>query len=71
MKELGTPSDSKSETLLRRDKEIQELIDRIQSNQENIETYIQNHEQVKQEFADKVLGFNKKIDGFSEQQGQR
>lgn len=71
VKELGNPIDTQSELRTRRDKEIQELVDRIQSNQENIETYIESHDDVKKEFAEKVLGLHKKVDEFSEQQGQR
>ena len=36
LKELGNPIDTQSEMMVRRDKEIQELVDRIQTNQDNI-----------------------------------
>ena len=41
---MGNPIDTQTELKVRRDKEIQELVERIQSNQENIETYIESHE---------------------------
>ena len=68
---MGNPIDTQTELKVRRDKEIQELVERIQSNQENIETYIESHEQVKREFAEKVLGLDKKIDEFAKRQGER
>jgi hypothetical protein len=71
VQELGNPIDTQTELKVRRDKEIQELVERIQSNQENIETYIESHEQVKREFAEKVLGLDKKIDEFAKRQGER
>ena len=36
LKELGNPIDTQAEMRVRRDKEIQELVDRIQTNQDNI-----------------------------------
>lgn len=71
VQELGNPIDTQTELKVRRDKEIQELVDRIQSNQGNIETYIESHEQVKREFAEKILGLDKKIDEFAKRQGER
>jgi len=71
VKQIGDSIDTSSELKSRRDKEIQALVDRIKSNQENIETYIGSYNQVKQEFAEKILGFNQKVDGYSEQQEQR
>lgn len=71
VQELGNSIDTQTELKVRRDKEIQNLVDRIQSNQENIETYIESHEKVKLEFAEKVLGLNKKVDGFAQVQGER
>ena len=71
VQELGNPIDTQTELKVRRDKEIQELVERIQSNQGNIETYIESHEQVKREFAEKILGLDKKIDEFAKRQGER
>ena len=71
LKKLGNPIDTQSELMVRRDKEIQELVERIQSNQDNINTYIESHELVKQQFAEKVLGLNKKVDEFAKKQEQR
>lgn len=47
------------------------MVDRIKSNQGNVETYIESHEQLKKDFAEKVLGFDKKIDQFSQAQTER
>ena len=66
VKGLENQIDPQSELRTRRDKEIQELVDRIQSNQENIDTYIESHNDVKKEFAEKVLGLHKKVDEFSD-----
>ena len=63
--------DTQQELMQRRDKEITELVKRIQGNQENIQTYIENHEQIKKEFAEKVLLVNKKVDEFTGQQQRR
>jgi hypothetical protein len=66
VRDFGNQVDPQSELRTKKDKEIQELVDRIQSNQENIETYIESHDDIKKEFAEKVLGFHKKVDEFSE-----
>ena len=72
VKDLGNnPIDTKSELMSRRDKQIQELIDRIKSNQENVETYVQNRTEIRQRFAERVLGLNKKVDEFSAIQERR
>lgn len=71
VKELGNSIDTQTELKARKDKQIQELVDRIKSNQENVETYIESHEQVKREFAEKVLGLDKKIDEFTQRQQER
>lgn len=71
VKELGNSIDTQTELRVRRDKEIKELVERIQSNQENVETYIQSHEQIRREFSEKVLGLDKKIDEFTQAQSAR
>ena len=72
VKDLGNnPIDTQSEIMSRRDKQIQELIDRIKSNQENVETYVQNRTEIRQRFAERVLGLNKKVDEFSAIQERR
>ena len=72
VKDLGNnPIDTQSEIMSRRDKQIQELIDRIKSNQENVETYVQNRTEIRQRFAEKVLGLNNKVDEFSAIQERR
>lgn len=71
VKDLGNPIDTQSELMSRRDKQIQELIDRIKSNQENVETYVQNRIEIRQRFAERVLGLNKKVDEFSANQERR
>ena len=72
VKDLGNnPIDTQSELMSRRDKQIQELIDRIKSNQENVETYVQNRTEIRQRFAEKVLGLNNKVDEFSAIQERR
>ena len=72
VKDLGNnPIDTQSEIMSRRDKQIQELIDRIKSNQENVETYVQNRTEIRQRFAERVLGLNNKVDEFSAIQERR
>ena len=72
VKDLGNNQiDTQSEIMSRRDKQIQELIDRIKSNQENVETYVQNRTEIRQRFAEKVLGLNNKVDEFSAIQERR
>ena len=72
VKDLGNnPIDTQSELMSKRDKQIQELIDRIKSNQENVETYVQNRTEIRQRFAEKVLGLNNKVDEFSAIQERR
>ena len=72
VKDLGNnPIDTQSELMSKRDKQIQELIDRIKSNQENVETYVQNRTEIRQRFAERVLGLNKKVDEFSAIQERR
>ena len=72
VKDLGNnPIDTQFEIMSRRDKQIQELIDRIKSNQENVETYVQNRTEIRQRFAEKVLGLNNKVDEFSAIQERR
>ena len=72
VKDLGNnPIDTQSEIMSRRDKQIQELIDRIKSNQENVETYVQNRTEIRQRFAARVLGLNNKVDEFSAIQERR
>ena len=72
VKDLGNnPIDIQSELMSKRDKQIQELIDRIKSNQENVETYVQNRTEIRQRFAEKVLGLNNKVDEFSAIQERR
>lgn len=46
-------------------------MERIKSNQGNVETYIESHEQAKREFSEKVLGLDKKIDEFGKFQTER
>ena len=72
VKDLGNnPIDTQSELMSKRDKQIQELIDRIKSNQENVETYVQNRTEIRQRFAERVLGLNNKVDEFSAIQERR
>lgn len=72
VKELGNnPIDTQSELKERKDRQIQELVDRIKSNQDNLGTYIQSHEEVKKQFAERVLGLDKKIDEFHQVQNER
>ena len=72
VKDLGNnPIDIQSELMSKRDKQIQELIDRIKSNQENVETYVQNRTEIRQRFAERVLGLNNKVDEFSAIQERR
>ena len=72
VKDLGNnPLDTQSEIMSRRDKQIQELIDRIKSNQENVETYVQNRTEIRQRFAERVLGLNNKVDELSAIQERR
>ena len=68
---VNNPIDTQSELMSKRDKQIQELIDRIKSNQENVETYVQNRTEIRQRFAERVLGLNNKVDEFSAIQERR
>ena len=71
VKDIGNAIDTQSELKARKDKQIQELVDRIKSNQGNIETYMESHEQIKKDFSERVLGLERKIDEFEKVQSER